>query len=82
METKNNTSTKSNEKMTRVQKVIVILTAVVLAIILILVAATRYMGSSNTYPITFTPGTTSSTDPTDDTQNTTVPSDDTDNKDD
>lgn len=51
METKKNTSTKTNEKMTKPQKVIVILTAVVLAIILIVFAATRYMGSPNTYPI-------------------------------
>lgn len=51
METEKNTSTKTNEKMTKKQKVIVILTAVVLAIILIVFAATRYMGSSNTYPI-------------------------------
>lgn len=51
METKKNTSTKKNEKMTKPQKGIVILTAVVLAIILIVFAATQYMGSSNTYPI-------------------------------
>lgn len=51
METKKNTSTKTNEKMTKTQKVIVIFSAVVLAIILIVFAATRYMGSSNTYPI-------------------------------
>lgn len=51
METKKNTNTQNPDKMTRVQKVIVILTAVILAIILIVVAATRFMGGSDPYPI-------------------------------
>ena len=51
METKKNTNTQNPDKMTRIQKVIVILTAVILAIILIVVAATRYMGGSDPYPI-------------------------------
>ena len=50
METKD-TGKKSSEKMTRTQKVIVILTTAVLTIILISVATTRYMGSSGVYPI-------------------------------
>lgn len=50
METKD-TGKRSNVRMTRVQKVVVILTAAVLTIILIAVATTRYMGSSGVYPI-------------------------------
>lgn len=47
MENEKNT----NERMTRTQKVIVVVTAIVLAIILILFIATRYMGSGSTYSI-------------------------------
>lgn len=68
METKKNTSTKKNGKMTKPQKVIVILTAVVLAIILIVFAATRYMGSSNTYPIDTDVTTSETTDTTVDSE--------------
>lgn len=72
METKKNTSTQNPDKMTRVQKVIVILTAVILAIILIVVAATRFMGGSDPYPIGNTSDTV--TDTTGDTSgNTTSP---------
>lgn len=49
MENKKNTT--KSEHMTRAQKVIVVVTAIVLAIILILVIATRYMGSGSTYSI-------------------------------
>jgi len=77
METRKDTSTKSTEKMTRVQKVIVILTFVVLAIILIVFAATRYMGSSTTYPIDTPPGFASNDETTDDSKNDTVHSGDT-----
>lgn len=68
METKKNTSTKKNGKMTKLQKVIVILTAVVLAIILIVFAATQYMGSSNTYPIDTDVTTSETTDTTVDSE--------------
>lgn len=70
METKKNTSTQNPDKMTRIQKVIVILTAVILAIILIVVAATRYMGGSDPYPIGDISGTI--TDTTDDTSGDTT----------
>lgn len=59
METKD-TGKRSNVRMTRAQKVIVILTAAVLTIILIAVATTRYMGSSGVYPIDSDQGTSSS----------------------
>lgn len=59
METKD-TGKSSNVRMTRVQKVIVILTAAVLTIILIAVATTRYMGSSGVYPIDAYQGASSS----------------------
>ena len=78
METKKDTSEKSSEKMTRVQKVIVILTAVVLAIIMILVAATQYMGSSTTYPIDAITDITVSNETTDNSEKDTVHSGDTD----
>ena len=47
METKQN----DTGKMSRTQKVIVVVTAVTLAVILILMFTTRFMGSGNTYPI-------------------------------
>jgi len=47
METKQN----DTGKMSRKQKVIVVVTAVTLAVILILMLTTRFMGSGNTYPI-------------------------------
>ena len=78
METKKDTSEKSSEKMTRVQKVIVILTAVVLAIIMILVAATQYMGSSTTYPIDAITDITVSDETTDNSEKDTVYPGDTD----
>ena len=59
METKD-TGKKSSERMTRTQKVIVILTAAILTIILIAVATTRYMGSPGVYPIEADQGTFSS----------------------
>lgn len=59
METKD-TGKKSSERMTRTQKVIVILTAAILTIILIAVATTRYMGSPGVYPIEADQGTSSS----------------------
>lgn len=59
METKD-TGKKSSERMTRTQKVIVILTAAILTIILIAVATTRYMGSLGVYPIEADQGTSSS----------------------
>lgn len=68
METKKDTSTNSKEKMTRLQKVVVILTAVALAVILIAFAATRYMGSSNIYPIDTTPGVSDTSDISGDTE--------------
>ena len=46
METKQN----DTGKMSRTQKVIVVVTAVTLAVILILMFTTRFMGSGNTYP--------------------------------
>lgn len=73
METKKNTSTKKNEKMTKPQKGIVILTAVVLAIILIVFAATQYMGSSNTYPIDTDVTTSKRTDSTVDYEKIPIP---------
>ena len=45
------TNTKQTEKMSKPQKVIVIVTAILLALILILVLTTRYMGSGRSYPI-------------------------------
>lgn len=59
METKD-TGKRPNVRMTRVQKVIVILTAAVLTIILIAVATTRYMGGPGVYPIEADQGTSSS----------------------
>ena len=59
METKD-TGKRPNVRMTRVQKVIVILTAAVLTIILIPVATTRYMGGPGVYPIEAAQGTSSS----------------------
>ena len=47
----NQKNTNKREHMTKAQKVIVVVTAIVLAIILILVIATRYMGSGSTYQI-------------------------------
>ena len=47
METKQN----DTGKMSRTQKVIVVVTAVTLAVILILMLTTRFIGSGNTYPI-------------------------------
>lgn len=78
METKN-TSTKENGKMTKVQKVIVILTFVALLIFLIVFAATRYMGSSATYPLDGTTGVTDTTGATEDSQDNTDHSGDLDN---
>lgn len=54
------TGKRPNVRMTRVQKVIVILTAAVLTIILIAVATTRYMGGPGVYPIEADQGTSSS----------------------
>ncbi len=47
METKKNKS----DKMSKTQKVIVVLTAIILTVILILVLATRFLGSPDTYPV-------------------------------
>lgn len=82
METKKDTSTNSKEKMTRIQKVVVILTAVVLAVILIAFAATRYMGSSNIYPIDTTHGVSDTSDISGDTEKEDGNSSDTDDKND
>ncbi len=78
METKKNTGTKENEKMTKVQKVIVILTFVVLTILLIVFAATRYMGNSSTYPLDGATNVTDRSETTDNSPNDTVHSGDTD----
>ena len=61
METKD-TGKRPNVRMTRTQKVIVLLTAAILTIILIAVATTRYMGSPGLYPIEADQGTSSSED--------------------
>lgn len=68
MKTKKDTSTDPNMKMTRTQKVIVILTVAVLAIFLIAFAATRYMGSPNIYPIDIESDTSDTSDLSSDTE--------------
>ena len=62
--------------MTKVQKVIVILTAVVLTTILIVVASTQYMGSAVTYFVSTPPDSALTVEPTEGTLKNTVPTDD------
>lgn len=66
METKEKKQT--GHKMTKVQRVIVIVTAVVLATILIVVASTQYMGSAVTYFVSTPTESEATNEPTEDTQ--------------
>lgn len=73
METKEKTN--ASHKMTKVQKVIVILTAVVLTTILIVVASTQYMGSAVTYFVSTPPDSALTVEPTEGTLKNTVSND-------